>query len=402
MKNKIKEMISQEELIKITADLVRIPSHSETPGREAAIANYLYKLFCDEGIDAELQVVKNNTPNVIATLKGTGGGKSFMLNGHVDTVPPLGMDKPFEAEIRDGVLYGRGACDMKAGVASMAYTLILLKRLGVKLRGDLMFCGVIEEDAATSDGSRFVVKNGPHADFGIVGEPTELKVVTAHKGIDYFHIKVNGRAAHSSKSENGANAIYAAAEVISKIETELIPQYNYLVHPLVGPPKVNVGLIQGSASSNKAFLLGNADTFAGTVPDACDIYLDIRWTPHQSVDTIIRDLAELCEKVERDGVTVEVAYIPLPRPAMEVSGDNALVKALCANLEGITGTKEEPSSAGFWTDAGLFYGLLDMPTVVCGPGNIAFAHGPDEQINIDELPKAVMLYAHTAMDICGV
>ena len=404
LRAQVKSLLSEDEVIQITQELIRIPSHPETPDREKEIANYLYTLFQKEGIQAELQIVKDDTPNIIATLKGnqnaSAGAKSLMLNGHIDTVAPVGMDKPYDPVIKDGILYGRGACDMKAGVAAMAYALILLHRAKVQLAGDLYFCGVIEEDCATSAGSRFVVENGPFADYGIVGEPTQLKVVTAHKGIDYFCIKVRGVAAHSSKPTNGANAIYAAAEIVLKIESDLVSKYNAMHHPMLGAPTINTGLIQGSAASNKGFLLGTADTYAGTVADECDIYLDVRWTPQQSVDTIMQDLQELCSKVTRDRISIDVEYIPLPRPAVEVDADNNLVRAACAHAEMITGEKQEPVSAGFWTDAGLFYGLRGIPTIVCGPGDVSYAHGPDEQVKIGDISKAALLYAYTALDIC--
>ena len=180
----LEQVFDGEELLKITKDLVAIDSSTTCPARERNVAEYLLELFKKEGIRAWVQEVKDGRGNVIAVLKGDGRGKSLMLNGHMDTVPVTGMEDPFRGKTEDGWLWGRGTADMKGGLAAMAYALILLKRMEVVLHGDLVFAGVIEEEAATSAGSRHIAAHGPITDYAIVGEPTALYPVTAHKGID--------------------------------------------------------------------------------------------------------------------------------------------------------------------------------------------------------------------------
>jgi acetylornithine deacetylase/succinyl-diaminopimelate desuccinylase family protein len=403
-KNRIVELVNEEEVLGIVKDLVRIPSHWAQQKREKPIAEYLLKLFQDEGIDAYLQEVYKGRPNVVAILHGTGNGKSLMFNGHIDTVPPFGMSDPFSGIIKDGKLYGRGAADMKSGVGTMAYALILIKRAGIKLKGDLVYIGVIDEDAASSEGTRYVVKHGPLTDYAIVGEPTSLQPVTAHKGIDYFEVTFIGKSVHSSVPENGINANLAAADFVSRIENELMSLYSEKIHPLCGAPTINVGLIQGAAQANMPFLLGKTPTFAGIIPDVCKVYIDVRWTPYQTITEVENDIKEIAKRVEsnREGIKVEVNYIPMPRPAMEISSDNPLVKSIQYNSKLVLKKEYPVKGEKYWGDSGLLYGLSKIPSIMYGPGNISCAHSDVEWVKITELPKASLIYALTAMDICSV
>lgn len=399
-----KEAVKEDEVLQIVQKLVKTESHWAFNEREKPIANVLKTLFAEEGIDVYLQDVVDGRQNVIATLKGSGNGKSLMFNGHIDTVPPFGMDSPFEAEVKDGKLYGRGSADMKSGVGTMAYAMIILHRLGIKLKGDLVFAGVIDEDAAGSAGTRHLVDYGPKTDYAIVGEPTLLHPVTAHKGHDYFEVVLGGKSVHSSVPENGINAILAAADFITKIEKILIPEYKNIHHPLAGPPTINVGLVQGSALGNVPFLLGESPTFAGTVPDLCKVYMDVRWTPNQTIDGVTDDIQRIAElvKAERPDVRIKVNYIPMPRPALEIDANHELVQILKGHVSSVLGKEQSVKGETFWGDSGLLYGLAGIPTLMFGPGDIGCAHSDHEFIDISQLVPAVLTYLHTVIDICGV
>ncbi|MBP1154870.1 MULTISPECIES: M20 family metallopeptidase [unclassified Paenibacillus] len=397
------QAVDKDEILELVRTLVMIPSHWANTGREKEIAKKLKEIFDHEGIESYLQEVIDGRENVIASLKGTGGGRSLMLNGHIDTVPPFGMEDPFSAQIQNGVLHGRGSADMKSGVGTMAYALIILNRLGIKLKGDLIFAGVIDEDAASSKGSRHLIQHGPTTDAAIVGEPTLLHPVAAHKGIDYFEVEFKGKSAHSSAPEIGVNAIYAAACFIHTIQNELIPAYSQLNHPLVGAPTINVGLIQGCAQGNKPFLLGESDTFAGTVPDNCKVYIDIRWNPDQTIEQVTEDVRKAAESVKRtmSNIEVNVNYIPMPRPPMEIDSNHDLVQIASKHLRHILGHNQEVKGVNFWADSGLLYGLGGIPTLLLGPGDISYAHSDKESIEISQLVPAVILYVLTALEFCG-
>ncbi|HEX3026249.1 MAG TPA: M20 family metallopeptidase [Clostridia bacterium] len=403
-KQRIKNLVSQQEALNIVKDIVMIPSHQGYPKREKPVAEYLLKLFESEGIEAYLQEVYPGRPNVVAKIPGTGRGRSLMFNGHIDTVPPNGMDHPFDGMIKDGKLYGRGSADMKSGVGTMAYAMILLKRAGVKLKGDLIYIGVIDEDAAGSAGTRYIVKNGPLTDFAIVGEPTSLEPVIAHKGIDYFEVTFHGKSVHSSVPENGVNAILAAGEFISRVENELMPEYSAKIHHLCGAPTINVGLIQGSAKANAQYLLGKVETFAGIIPDVCKVFIDVRWTPDQTIEKVERDIRNIACKVEsnREGISAETVYIPMPRPAMEIDADNELVRSIISNSKETLGKECRVKGEKYWGDSGLLYGISKIPTIMYGPGDIGCAHADIEWVETEQLAKAAEVYAMTAIDICGV
>jgi len=403
-KNIINQAINEAEVLEIVRDLVKIPSHWAQEKREIPIANHLNDLFESEGIDVYLQEVIDGRSNVIATLKGTGEGPSLMFNGHIDTVPPFGMEHPFDAIVKENKLYGRGAVDMKSGVGTMAYALIILKRLGIKLKGDVVFAGVIDEDAAGSAGARYIVEHGPITDYAIVTEPTKFRTAAAHKGMVEFEIAFKGRSVHSSVPDKGVNAIYAAADFVSKVEQKLIPKYNEIKHPLLDSPTINVGLIQGCAQANKVFLLGKSETFAGIVPDICNVYVDIRNTPNQTVEQIQVDFEDLARQVvsTRNDVEVIVNYIPRVHPAMEIDVNNELVVTVQNNIKKVTGNMPSVGGETYWADSGLLSGIAKIPTLVFGPGDIGTAHSDHEYIEIDQLANATKVYVLTAMDICGV
>lgn len=398
----IRNHIDSDELVKLTQDLIRIPSHTVYENREKEVAAYIAQLLDREGIPYYFQPADGDRCNVIATVKGNGTGKSLMFNGHMDTVPVAGMGTPFQPVIKDGFMYGRGTADMKSGLAAMLYSLITIHRMGASLDGDLVFAGVIDEEAAKSTGSRVVAEKGPITDYAIVGEPSSLYPIIAHKGIDYFQIDFHGRATHSSRPENGANAIYAASDFISRVRSQLVPEFNRLSHPYLGRPTINVGLISGSAEINKLFLLEKSETFAGVVPDEAHVYVDVRWIPGQTIPQIQALLQALADSTLPDnpGVTAEVIYIPLPRPAMEISPDASLPQAILRNIAAVSPETAQFQGLSGFMDSGILYGIAGISSMVFGPGDLSVAHDIHEKVEVAQICKAVEIYTKTALDIC--
>ncbi|MFB4168271.1 M20 family metallopeptidase [Virgibacillus sp. JSM 102003] len=402
LKSKVSEAVNPEEILQLVKKLISIPSHTSLKERETVIAGYLLNLFKSEGIDCYLQEVKDGRSNVIARLKGEGDGTSLMFNGHIDTVPPFGMSNPFSPTVKSGKLYGRGSADMESGVGTMAYALITLKRLGIKLNGDLVFAGVIDEESSESAGTHYIVNHGPKTDVAIVGEPTKLHATAAHKGCDYFEITFKGWSNHSSVPQNGTSAVLAAVEFVKKIEEVLDPKYAELDHPLVGSPTINIGAIQGSSIDNFPYLTGESSSFVGTVPGFCRLIMDVRWTPYQKIDDVTNDVKEIAKAIEQEkDVNVEVNHI-LPHPAMEISSDHVLVQSVQKNIKETIGEKRPLHGEPFWGDSGLLYAHANTPTLLFGPGDIGCAHSDNEYIDVSELTPATIIYALTALDICGV
>lgn len=403
LKNKVSNAVDSEEVLQLVKDLISVPSHTSLEERETLVASHLLDLFKSEGIEAYLQEVKDGRSNIIARLEGESDGRSLMFNGHIDTVPPFGMEDPFSPIVHEGKLYGRGSADMKAGVGTMAYALIILKRLGIKLRGDLVFAGVIDEESSESAGTHYIVEHGPKTDVAIVGEPTKLHTVAAHKGCDYFEVTFNGWSSHSSVPKNGVSAISAAVDFVKKVEEDMIPNYAKLDHPLVGPPTINVGAIQGSSVDNLPYLTGESSSFVGTVPGFCRMFIDVRWTPYQTIEDVTNDVKEIAKAVEleRPDVKIEVKHI-LPHPAMEINLDHPLVQSVQNNIKEATGENSPLRGEPFWGDSGLLYAHANTPTLLFGPGDIGCAHSDNEYIDVSEIAPAAKIYALTALDICGV
>jgi len=401
--------MTDDEIVRTVAATIRTESHRSTQGQETAVAEFLYRRLVDEGIEAELREVSPGRPNVIGILPGNGGGSRLMFNGHTDTVPPGTMKGAFEPRIIDGRLTGRGSCDMKGGLVAQLCSMISLKRTGLQLCGDLIFAGVIAEEDATNLGTLDVVRNGPRADMVVVAEPTNLQVAVAHKGFDYYRIEVEGVAAHSSRPEQGTNAIYRASRVVSAIEQELAPSLAASSHPLVGAASINVSSIIGYAKSEAATALGLGPIekpAGGTVPDVCVITLDHRRLPQSDLPDLLPRLAALAAEAAGPGPPVRASFTPASReldshPPLDTDADHPLVRE-CLRLVNEAGRPQaRATGVPFWSDAALFNALSKVPAIVFGPGDIALAHSDDESVPVEQLLLATRINALLAATLLG-
>ncbi len=404
-------VFKDEEIVKLTADLIAIPTHRKTERKETDCAVFIRDVFRNEGIPVELVDVDCGRCNVIARLPGRGGGPSLMFNGHTDVVPPGEMPNAFDPRIVDGKLYGRGASDMKGGVACQVYAMLALKRAGIALDGDVVFTGVIAEEDGTSLGSVNVIEHGPSAEMVVVAEPSGLETIVAHKGFDYYAIDVVGTSAHSSQPENGVNAIYKAARVLHAVETRLIPETAQFTHSLLGPPSINVSGVLGAARTEESLIRGVSEVQklpGGTVPDFCRIHFDRRRVPGETLDGVLRQFEQLLEALREEdpSLCVEVSFLPggetLPtHPPLDTSPDAALVRSCLAASEAIVGNAPIAKGVPFWSDAAIFNDRLGVPAIVYGPGYIDQAHSTDEFVPLDHLYKAARVFALLAAGVVG-
>jgi len=401
--------IDEKELIALCQELIRIPSHKEAEERERKIASFIQDTLEKENIEVNLQEVVEGRSNVIARIRGEGGGSTLLFNGHMDTVRPYGMDDPYGARIRDGKIWGRGAADMKAGLAGMIYTLMVLKRAGVKLKGDLILAAVLGEENV-SEGTQRLIEKGPRCDMAIVGEPTGLEIVIAHRGIEWLKITVKGKSAHAGIPHKGINAIVSAARVICALEERLIPRLLAKSHPLVGSPTFNIGKIRGGVRNS-------------LVPEICQVQLDRRTIPGEKPEDILKEIQEIIGELKktRGELNAQVALIPTgpeseeeleeikregikvpPHEPMEISPESEIVNALRETLQQVTGKNPEIKGMLGWTDASLLVNMAKIPTAVFGPGNILQAHSREEYVEIEELLQATRVYIFTALRVCGL
>ena len=405
------DVFSAEEILRITSDILAIKSHRDAPGHETPVAVHIRDLFLREGIEAELREVRDGRCNVIAVLPGRGGGPRLMFNGHIDTVPPGNMKQPFEPQVLDGKLFARGACDMKAGVAAQLYAMIGLKRAGVPLAGDLIFTGVIAEEDGTSLGTLDVIASGPEADMVVVAEPSDLEVIVAHKGFDYYRVEVDGVSVHSSRPTNGVSAVYKAARIITAIEQKLISRAERRSHPLLGSASLNVSAVIGYARNEATTALrrGPGDKPPGAVvPDICTIYLDRRRIPGESLELVQAEFEGFLDELrqEDDKLVARLHFTPAcpelhSHPPLDTDPVHPLVSECLRIASEEAGIEARPKGVPFWSDAALFNSMKSIPSIVFGPGHIGVAHSDMEFVPVHELLKATRINAALAASLLG-
>jgi acetylornithine deacetylase/succinyl-diaminopimelate desuccinylase len=388
----ILDAVTPEEIDALTCRLVSIEGHEETEEREIPVAACLKKYLDEQGVPAELVPIVDGRSNVMARVKGKGGGPVLLLNGHTDTVPPYAMEDPFDGRVEGDRIRGRGSVDMKGALSSMAHVLVALARSGAELTGDVVLAATIGEEKA-SEGARQLMEDRFPADYVIVGEGTGLQVGVAHKGALRGEAVFEGRAVHSSVPEQGINAIYKASAWTERIVSEYIPSLEKKSHPLLGSPTMNLGVIEGG-------------TRMSSVPDRCAIRFDRRMIPGENADELIAELQAIVDAlaVEDPDVRGRVDELPEhregPHPPLESDPAGPLVQALLSARETELGERSQPIGLVYWTDAALFAQVPGTQAVVSGPGDIAQAHTNDEWISRAQLHAAYRMYVRVAAELC--
>lgn len=381
----VRAQIDPETVIGLARALIAVPSH--TVAGELQAAEVLENFFKEAGIATRRQWVDDVGVNVIATQPGKSEQVALLLNGHLDIVPPsAGMPyPPFDGVIRDNLLWGRGAVDMKGGLAAMACALAALHATGMALDRSVVLSAVASEEQGNR-GTAALVREGVRAQWAVVGEATSLDLVIAHKGVDRYRVTVEGRAAHESLPTHGKNAIVAAAQIITALDRNLFPKMKEQSHPFLGHPTYNIGTIQGGISRN-------------TVPDRCTFQIAKRWLPGDSPDAIRAELEETIQAVTTE-TTISLVREPdmerVAHPPLELSPDHPLPRTLAAAVERVA--DRAPALCGWpaFTDAALLQDA-GIPTVVFGPGDLNLAHSDGECIPLSEVVTAAMAYAAFAV-----
>ncbi|HWQ59397.1 MAG TPA: M20 family metallopeptidase [Clostridia bacterium] len=399
MNRPIHEHVSREELLRWTIDLVSTPSYSGLPNQEAGVGAYIKGVFDREGIECRIVPLRDGRCNVYARLPGAGGGRSLMLNGHMDTVPAYGMDHAFEPWLDDeGRLHGRGTSDMKGPLAAMMGALVAIKRSGVKLCGDLLYCAVADEEEG-SLGTIALVEEGLRADAAIVGEPTGTgRIAITQKGLEWFQFDFTGRTVHGGAYREGVNAIFKAVKFIGALQTRLVPELEKRVLPLVGESTLNVGVIRGG-------------TQLSTVAGECSVQLDRRFVPGlETYESCVAELRALADSLAAQDPDFKYEMKVLESSVMEKgyvhqgfaqSPDDPFVLAVKRGVEKALGIDARLVGCPCWTDAGLLAHYGNMPVVIYGPGEMACAHSKEECIALDELEEAMRAYVAIEEGFCG-
>lgn len=366
-------------VIGLLADLVAIesinPGHDPAGSGEVRVADYVCAWAARRGLEAVRQpVLPGGRDNVLISVDSGRPGRHLLLEAHMDTVTVTGMTiPPFRPDIAEGRLYGRGACDVKAGLAAMMFALEQAAADRGSWTGRVTLAAAVDEEF----GFRGAVKLAEtlRADGAVVAEPTGNQVVTAHRGALRFQVTAHGRAAHSSKPHLGCNAITAMARVILHLDDALRARLADRVHPLCGPASAIISLIKGGVQVN-------------WVPPECTIDVELRTLPGQ-------DGAELLDFVRRTAagtpgldpdIRIEAAAPYLDSASLECPPDAAVARAA---LE--AAGQAAPVGAPYGTDAGKL-AKAGIPSVVVGPGSIDQAHGAVEWVELEQVIAAVELY----------
>ena len=371
----------------LTARLVEIESINPdvVPGGsgEAAIARFVAEWCERAGLETALEDAAPGRPNVVAVARGSGGGRSLMLNAHMDTVGVAGMTDPFAPRIEGGRLYGRGAYDMKGSLAAcMLATVEAMRR---KLSGDVVLTAVSDEEFA-SVGTEAIAA-GVSADAAIVTEPTEMQVAVAHRGFVHFEIETRGRAAHGSRPELGIDAIAKMGRVLVGIEELDARLRGAPTHRHLGSGSVHASLIEGGQEYS-------------SYPARCVLQAERRTIPGETVAMAERELRNVVDTagVGDDQFSAELRSLA-SRDPFEVAENAAIVELVRRQATAVLDAEPEIVGVPFWADSALLAGA-GITTVLLGPRGEG-AHAEVEWVELGDLERCVEIYAAVAADLCG-
>ena len=361
------------------------------PGDEDRLGRWLLHVAQQAGAQVELQRVETGRCNALARFVFGRGGRKLLFNAHMDVVPPGDLENwhsdPFEPVERDGRVYGRGTADDKGGLMSMLMACLTLQALQPSVDGEILLCGAMGEEAG-GRGTDFWVRQGERVDAAIVGEPSKLELVVAHRGAYRTKVTLLGRTAHSSEPSQGENAIYAAMHLIEGLRA-LAHALADRVHPLTGAPMLSVTMCNGGVRMN-------------VVPDRCEVVLERRLNPGENEETARTEIQTLLDTLKKEGKIGRYEW----EGALNYKGPGAVateaeIVRTAQRVLTRRGYDARPMGMRATTDMCL---LTDagIPTVIFGPGDMAQAHTPDESIPIQELFEAAKMYAEMALEFFSV
>jgi len=378
----LRNRINQSRMLDDLTAMISIPSmnpfqREPVKGyREKEMAEFYGDRMSDLGMEVGLRDVVAGRPNVWGVLKSQRSGPSLMLSGHLDTVGDENYPEAFVPRIENNRVFGRGACDMKDALASYLEVVRVIRDEDIELGGDLILTGIADEEDQMI-GSKELGKTGPWADYGIIGEPSNMSICSAHQGQVGYLVRSLGKAVHSSRPEQGINAIEGMAHIIAALKALQQTLMSRQAHALCGHGRCGPAVIRGG-------------TIVSTVPDYCELEIDRRILPGETREHVYAELNSLISTVvkvhpqfrfEIDGPTIDV--LPL-----EVPADNPVVDTVLSAIRCVTGNPAEAGAFSGGTDAPHF----GFPTVIFGAGTLQQAHSMNEYVEIDDMMAATRVY----------
>jgi acetylornithine deacetylase len=376
-----------DEVTQLTCDLVAIdsvnPDLVNHGGGEKAIALFVARWFRDQGLIVETIEPLPGRPSVVGILRGKGGGRSLMLNAHMDTVGAGGMVEAFKPFVESGRIHGRGALDMKGSLAAIMVAAKHARTLD--LAGDLIVTAVADEEVA-SIGTSAVLESF-RADAAIVTEPTELRLCTAHKGFVWLEAEVKGVAAHGSRADIGVDAIARMGSVLTGVMQLDQTLRDGPRHPLLGTGSVHASLIEGGQELS-------------TYPARCICKIERRTVPGEDGASALRELDDIVEHARRQVPGLDAAVrVTLARDPSEVGANSDIAVAVAESASDVLGARPGVVGVAYWMDMALT-NAAGIPTVAFGPSGEG-EHADVEWVDAASLESCVSTYLATAARVCG-
>lgn len=396
--HKLKKAIDKAEVTETIKKLISIPSYPGIACQETGVAGFIGDFFAGAGIQAELTEVLEGRCNVIAKLPGSGAGRSLLLTGHMDTVPPYDMPDACSPKIVEGKIFGRGAVDMKGPLACMMHAILALKNSGVTLNGDLLFAGVIGEET-DCQGTMDLIARKIKTDGAIVGEPSNMTLSIGHRGLEWFEFKFSGTGIHGGSKHEGHSAIDHAVAFINEVNKRILSELPKRTHPVIAHSDMNIGLIQGG-------------TQPSSVAGECVVQIDRRWVPSESYESVVNEYQCVLDGLQKtlhgfngqmrsmtDNRKNKHRYVCMP---LDTPKGHAMTNSAYKAIELATGQGPQITAFDAWSDGGLLSGYGHIPTVIFAPGKLKNAHSAHEHIETKDLADSVLAYALMSALFCGV
>lgn len=415
-KEKVKEQLAQDRdnSVRLLQSWVR---EGSVQGKEAGVQALVAKKLEEMGFAVDTWVMGGEellshpyfvsprsefagSPNVVGVLRGTGEGRSIILNGHVDVVPPGDETQwerdPFSGDVEDGKLYGRGATDMKGGSLAALIAVEALQKLGVKLKGDVIFESVVEEESGGA-GTLATILRGYKADAALVPELTQMKIMPKQQGSMWFRLNVIGRSAHGGTRYEGVSAIEKSLAVVQAIGSLEKRRNDRITDPLYAklpiPIPINIGVIEGGKWPSSVADLVKLEGRMGVAPE------EEMEDAKREMEEALAGLAAIDPWFAEHPVELEwygARWVP-----GAVEEEHPLMQLLLETFEEVRGEKPVIEASPWGTDGGLLTKLADTPAIVFGPGITQLGHYPNEYIELDSIFECATIYALTLLEWCG-
>ena len=411
-REKLIQIIEQnrDKAVELLRNMISIPS---VTGDEAAIQKYLASYMADIGLDVDMwetdwdelkkhpgyrpvQRGYEGRPNLVATLKGAGGGRSLLLNGHTDVIP-VGegwSEDPWSAAIRDGRIYGRGSADMKSGVASHIVAVELIKAAGLKLKGDVLINVVVDEEVS-GHGTLDTVIRGYRADAGISGETSDLAVQPACIGRIWFEISIAGKPAGIQKRYQGVSGIDLGNKIVKAVQELEARRVATVSHPLYPNALDSLPCMIG------VFSAGN---YPSAFPDSCLLKGSIGTVPGEDHQGVKQSLVDQVARAAASDLWMKdhppvVRFVGYDAQASEIPRDHPIVQTVVNSLRQV-GRDPQISGRQGAADTRFLNEYANTPTVIFGPGSTSIMHATDEYVSIDDYITAIKVVALSICDWC--